>query len=105
MLTRDDELRPIRIGSVAEQPAPDMTDLLYIGLAGLLPENLRVLCSCAGLFFARIVSRNKEVELEVAALARYFAGDDATLEHHIRKVTLSSTQFEQFLEYDHERAR
>ena len=97
----EDGLRPVRIGAVAVQPAPDSIDVLYIGLAGLLPSDLQVHYSCAGLFFGRVVVQDQEqVHLETAAFSHYFHGDVATRERHVRRMTLSRAMFVQLLEWD-----
>lgn len=96
-----EELRPIRVGTAARQPAPDIEAVLYIGLATLLPAS-RLLCSCAGLFFARVKSyrSDERVTVEVAALERYFNADDDTYHRHVRIMVLSKIAFAQLLEWD-----
>jgi hypothetical protein len=101
---QQEELRPIRIGAIAQQPAADEATVTYVGLAHLLPATLQALCACAGLFFARIMSRSSSeggsVQLEVAALERYFDADDDTYSQHVRSVHLSRQQFKLLLEWD-----
>jgi hypothetical protein len=78
----------------------------YIGLACLLPATQQSLCSCAGLFFARVVSYSGDGEeggitLEVAALQRYFDTDDnITYHRHVRSLVLTAAQCAQLLEWD-----
>lgn len=100
-LEESEELRPIRVGALAQQPAPDVTAIIYLGLADLLPVDVRVICSSAGLFFARILCEYEcNFELEVAALAHYFESDDVPYERHVRTFTLGKSQFGQLLEWD-----
>jgi hypothetical protein len=102
---QQEELHPVRIGPVAHQPAADEATVTYAGLAALLPATLQSLCSCAGLFFARIVSRSSDgveesVAVEVAALERYFDADDDTYDLHVRSLTLPQRVFARLQEWD-----
>ncbi len=95
------ELRPIRIGTIAEQPQADTSTLLFIGLAALLPAQLRSLCSCAGLFYARVLwTDGGQYHLEIAALAHYFTADQRTRDRHVRRIVLAAADFTQLLEWD-----
>jgi hypothetical protein len=75
----------------------------YIGLACLLPAAVQSLCSCAGLFFARVLCGEEEgsITLEVAALERYFdADDDTTYRRHVRFLVLTAAHCAHLLEWD-----
>ncbi|MGH2496508.1 MAG: hypothetical protein ACRDIV_17560 [Ktedonobacteraceae bacterium] len=98
-----DELHPIRIGMVARQPQPDIDDVIHLGLAWLLPEALRSLCSCAGLFYARMLNTcagGPLYRIEVAALLHYFVADPQTRQRHVREIFLPVEQVEQLLEWE-----
>lgn len=96
-----EDLHPIRIGTVAHQPGPERISVVFVGLACLLPAPLRLLCSCAGLFFARVTRLNgDQYHLEVAALPHYFDADDRTRERHVRSVKATLPLFAQLLEWD-----
>jgi hypothetical protein len=86
---------------------PEMSDVLYVGLASQLSSECQVLCACAGLFFARVVSRTEElVELHVAALSRYLNDyDHRAYSRHVRSIILTSEAFLTMLEYDRHLAR
>lgn len=101
------QLHSIRISSIAQQPAA--TDMTYIGLATLVPVELRALCTCAGLFFARVYGQGagngeQEYYLEIAALSHYFDADAPTHQKHVRMMMLSASQFALLVEYDRQLA-
>jgi nicotinamide mononucleotide (NMN) deamidase PncC len=76
---------------------------LYIGLAHLLPVDLRAFCSCAGLFYVRVLGSYADGDLyraEVAALSRYFDADFVTYKRHVRTVIFSVEELNLLLEYD-----
>ena len=96
-------LGSIHIRQAVHQPAA--SDMTYIGLAALVPVELRALCTCAGLFFARVYGEGKlqggqEYYLEIAALPHYFDAQADSRQKHIRTMTLSATQFALLVEYD-----
>ncbi len=78
-------------------------EILYVGLACLLPSDVHALCTCAGLFFAQLVNRTACGELyhvEVTALSHYFSADVATRRKHVRTLSLLPEQMAQLLEWD-----
>lgn len=98
-----EELHPIRIGAVVQQPQPDIRDVVYVGLSSLVPAGLRALCSCAGLMYARV--RDLQVggdlyQIEVAALAHYFEAPSRTRDRHVRSIVLPAKNFALLLEWD-----
>lgn len=94
-----EELRPIRIGQPAYQPAPDQSAVLFVGPASLLPDKFQRY-SCASLFFANIISEDGDcVVLCVAALPDRLSGavvDDRLVEFW----TVSYELLDQLTEYD-----
>lgn len=98
-----DNLRPIRVGAVASQPAPALSAVLYTGLADLLPACLRVLCSSAGLVYLRVHALRAGGDLfdvEVAALPHYFDAPSQTRDCHVRRMVLPADDFACLLEWD-----
>ena len=86
-------------------PLPPDREQLFLAPAALLPADLRALCSCAGLFYARVwdvleTDEGPVYDLEVAALARYFTGPGTTYQQHVRGFDLPANQFTFFLEWD-----
>lgn len=78
-------------------------DTTYIGLATLVPADLRALCTCAHLFFARVqrwCADGELVRVEIAALPHYFAAEASSRQKHVHTIMLSAEQFAQLVEYD-----
>lgn len=78
-------------------------NMTFIGKADVLPKELRAVCSCADLFFARVLSVLPDGNLyhvEVAALSHYFDSALLTQKCHVRTMFLPIQQFAQMLEWD-----
>jgi hypothetical protein len=90
------------LNSVSKHSASRLYDVLYIGHASLVPLRLHALCSCADLFFARILTSDQEhAHVEIAALPHYFDADEISRQRHVRTLTLTHAQFGLLmLEYD-----
>lgn len=100
-ISHPQELRPIRVGAIAQQPNPALTTILYVGLSSILPGELHVLCSCAGLVFSRVLRIDgDQYHLEVAALPHYFSSAHPRRGFHVRSIVISFEDFAQLLEYD-----
>jgi hypothetical protein len=97
-----EELRPIRHGAMAIQPQPDPAGRVYVGLAAILPADIRNLCSCAGFFYARVIRTLScdLVQVIVCAQPRYFDADVQSRARHLRPHYLSEQQLDQLLEWD-----
>jgi len=95
-------LAPIRIGTMAVQPQPDLADRVYVGLAALLPTDLRALCSCAGLFYLHVIREVTDdlFRVAVAAQPRYFSADAQCRTCHVRSHFFSDEQMGQLIEWD-----
>lgn len=88
-------------GTVAKQPALNVETITYIGLADLIPSHLRALCTCANLFFTRIITvSDEQYHIEIAALPYYFDADERSRQRHVRTITLPQARFYLLLEYD-----
>jgi hypothetical protein len=69
-----------------------------IGLASLLPDDMRMMCSCAGLFFAQVIEYRAGEHLyrvKVAALPGYFSR-----RYHVDEILLSREECAQLLGWD-----